>query len=277
MKQNPRISIVTPSFNQGAFLERTIKSVLDQNYPNLEYIIIDGGSIDGSVDIIRQYEHRLRYWHSEVDRGQTDAICKGMTIATGDILAYVNSDDVLLPGSLASVANSIPISVPSWLVGHQHIIDELDTLLCRRPVFPFSLGDIWYNNYFVPQECTFFSRIMLDEIGGFDYSFNYAMDMHAWLRMASISAPVLLPAYVGCFRVHSAQKTSQMHKYLEEGIRARELVSSWRCARGLSALPRKPILTGRYHRAAKALYYLARGGPRLLSEILNFQRLYRPI
>ena len=101
----PRISIVTPSYNQARFLEKTIRSVLDQEYPNLEYIVMDGGSDDGSVEILRRYSNRLTYWRSSRDDGQADAIKRGFTLATGDILGWVNSDDLLLPGSLEHVAH----------------------------------------------------------------------------------------------------------------------------------------------------------------------------
>src|SRR5262245_41237730 len=100
----PRISIVTPSYNQGKFIEETIRSVIDQGYTNLEYIIIDGGSTDESIDIIRRYEKHLAYWVSESDRGAADAISKGFTRATGEIFAYLNSDDVYLPGTLQTIA-----------------------------------------------------------------------------------------------------------------------------------------------------------------------------
>ena len=102
----PRISIVTPSFNQGQFLEETIRSVLEQGYPNLEYMVIDGGSTDGSIEIIRKYEKRLAYWTSEPDRGQADAINKGWRRATGEILAYLNSDDTYCPNALRLAAEA---------------------------------------------------------------------------------------------------------------------------------------------------------------------------
>lgn len=275
MPYTPLISIVTPSFNQGTFLERTITSVLNQNYPRVEYIVIDGNSTDDSVDIVKKYAHRLAYWCSESDQGQTDAICKGLEIAHGDILAYLNSDDVLRPGALALVAEHLPIDKPHWLVGHQQIIDERDTVVCRRPVFPFNLGDVWHNNYLIPQECTFFNRAILHDIGGFDSSFHYAMDMHAWLRMASLVSPILLPEYLGCFRVHHAQKTSRIDNYFAEVHIAKDLVSQWREARGLAAIPPKPHIRGRLHKAAKALYYLSVGGPGMLRDIFHFQQTYR--
>ena len=275
MPHQPLISIVTPSFNQGKFLERTIASVLDQNYPRVEYIVIDGKSTDNSLDIITKYSHRIAYWCSESDQGQTDAIQKGLKIARGDILAYLNSDDVLRPGALALVAENLRIDKPQWLVGNQQIIDDLDNVICRRPIFPFSLSDIWYNNYLIPQECTFFNRSILDAIGGFDSSFTYAMDMHAWLRMASLAHPVLLRDYLGCFRVHPAQKTSRMDNYFAEVHLAKELASQWREALGLVRTPPKPLIKGRLHKAAKALYYLAVGGPAMLRDILHFQQTYR--
>ena len=124
----PRISIVTPSFNQGRFLERTILSVLNQNYPNLEYIVMDGGSTDESVEIIKKYENYLAYWISEKDNGQSDAIKKGFQKSTGEILAWLNSDDIYLSGALRGVAGFFRDGKGTEVVyGNRYIIDEPTT------------------------------------------------------------------------------------------------------------------------------------------------------
>ena len=126
----PKISVVTPSFNQAAYLERTILSVLDQDYPNIEYIIIDGGSTDGSVDIIRQYAHRLTHWVSEPDRGQAHAINKGLQQATGKWVAWQNSDDFFYPGTFLQLAQMAAIEPDADLIiGNMNLIDKDDMLL----------------------------------------------------------------------------------------------------------------------------------------------------
>src|SRR5882672_3579012 len=126
----PTISIVTPSYNQGSYLEKTILSVLDQEYPNIEYIVIDGGSTDNSVDIIKKYEKHLKYWVSEQDRGQSNAINKGFSHATGDLLAWLNSDDYYMPGALWTLA-TMAMANPeaSAFVGTGRVVDETGNIL----------------------------------------------------------------------------------------------------------------------------------------------------
>src|SRR3954471_24092640 len=154
----PRLSIITPSFNQAAFIERTIESVLDQNYPDLEYIIVDGGSTDGSVDIIRRYEDRLAWWVSEPDNGQTDALNKGLRRATGDVIAYINSDDHYLPGAFDTAIAALERSRALWTVGTCHFKDADDNLIeSWQPAPPWTPRRQWWliDPWGVPQAATF--------------------------------------------------------------------------------------------------------------------------
>jgi len=150
-EMQPRISIVTPSFNQAAFLEDTIRSVLSQNYPNLEYIIMDGGSTDGSVDIIRRYERDLAYWGSEKDGGAADAIAKGFSKATGDIFAYLNSDDIYLPGSLEAIAQTMADSAADVAYGNTYWIDTAGSTLGERRQTPFARMGYLYGGFDLQQ------------------------------------------------------------------------------------------------------------------------------
>jgi glycosyltransferase involved in cell wall biosynthesis len=162
--KHPRISIITPSFNQAQFLERTICSVLDQQYPNLEYFVMDGGSTDGSVEIIRKYEKHLTSWISEKDAGQTDAINKGLSRCTGDIVAYINSDDVYLPNTLHHIAKLMSgPNAANWVIGQCRQIDENDkdlgafehskptsflSYLCRESGLLPQPSSFWHADFF---------------------------------------------------------------------------------------------------------------------------------
>ena len=184
---DPRITVVTPSFNQGAFLEQTIQSVLNQNYPNLEYMVVDGASTDQSVDIIRRYADRLTYWVSEPDKGQTEAINKGLARATGDILAYVNSDDLYEPGSLAHVAELFTVNpAVDVIYGGCQFIDEQGHPLSKNEVPSFDLESLLLGN-FIAQPATFWTRSVWERVGRFDESLHYVMDYDYWLRCASLN------------------------------------------------------------------------------------------
>src|SRR4051812_33606750 len=160
MSSLPRITVVTPSFNQAQYLEQTIRSVLDQGYPNLEYIVIDGGSTDGSVDILRRYDDELAYWVSEPDAGQSWAINRGIERATGDVVAYINSDDYYLPGAFAHAMPLFADTGIRWVAGTCEYRNEDGTLdvlwVPKRPTGPRPgwIRNIWY----VPQASSFWRR-----------------------------------------------------------------------------------------------------------------------
>ena len=183
----PKISIVTPSFNQGQYLEETILSVLNQDYPALEFFIIDGGSTDGSVEIIKKYAHRLTYWESKPDRGQSHAINKGFRMASGEIVAWLNSDDLLAPGALKVVAQAWQKNPRLGLIsGQTEIIDQ-----AGKPtgnVFgsePNVINSLLSSENPVSQPSTFFSTSALKEVGFLDETLHMSMDWDLWLRIGA--------------------------------------------------------------------------------------------
>ncbi len=183
----PKITIVTPSFNQGAFLEKTIQSVVAQNYPNLEYLIIDGGSADDSLDTIRKYEPHLSYWVSEPDKGQSHAINKGLARASGELLGWLNSDDYLLPGALEKVARAyLEDPTVGAVYGQGHIVDDDGAVIYTpllRPVTLESLYDWCYGNDFMQPSCLF-TKEAWEECGPLDESIHISLDVDLWLKIA---------------------------------------------------------------------------------------------
>jgi len=212
----PRISIVTPSYNQGQFLERTILSVLNQNYPNLEYIIMDGGSTDGSVEIIRKYEMYLAYWVSEKDDGQSHAIKNGFAKSTGKILAWLNSDDVYLPGTLLRVGRTFREKPNIDVVyGNKYLTDEEDRIIGERrltPCIPFvSTPGFLYGGFGVYQPASFWATDLYDRVGEIDPSFVHCMDNDLFARFALAHARLkFVREYFTGFRIHRDSKTSTL-------------------------------------------------------------------
>jgi glycosyltransferase involved in cell wall biosynthesis len=229
MSDLPTITIVTPSFNQALYLEKTIRSVLDQRYPALRYVIIDGGSTDGSVDIIRRYESQLAYWVSENDAGQSDALNKGFTSlpappSKGHIMTWLNSDDILLPGALQAVGETFaryPQIV--WLTGQSASTDVHDRLRLSRLKTGHFRGLIqrgWYHGRalgFIRQEGTFWRRELWEKAGGtLDVNKRYAMDFDLWRRFALFADLVTIDRHLAAFRFQPEQKTAAIGRYYAE-------------------------------------------------------------
>lgn len=216
---NPKISIITPSFNQGSFIEETILSVLDQNYPNIEYIIIDGGSTDESVDIIRKYDDKLTFWVSESDDGQADAINKGLQKATGDWVGFLNSDDILKPGALHKIAESSQSDNPDWICGGVHIFgnDGADYGI-KQPSPSRQIADWLVYDAQVPQQGSFWKRELISKVGLMNTSFHFAFDMEYWIRLVTYDYfPKIIPDTLAGFRIHEITKSmGGRSKFIQE-------------------------------------------------------------
>lgn len=203
----PKLSIVTPSFNQGQFLEKTIKSVLDQGHSNLEYLVVDGGSSDNSVEIIRRYEKHLAYWVSEPDRGQAHAINKGLACATGDIFAFINSDDLYLPGAFSAVVDYFQQHPDcDWLCGDTVMFGEGHAEEVIRARVPKSAAHCLAWSYNAPQPGMFWKRKLLT--GGFDEQWRYCFDHELYVRLLLAGHRChYLPRSLGAYRLHGESKT----------------------------------------------------------------------
>ena len=215
----PRITVVTPSYNQGRFVEETIRSVLLQGYPNLEYIVVDGGSTDGSVDIVQDYEDHLTYWVSEPDSGQSDAINKGWARATGDILAWLNSDDVYARGALSRAATFLSGHPDVGAVyGDSQYIDEVGNPLYMHPARPFDYLAM-LGKGFIPQPSSFVRRSVIDHTGALDVGLQYSLDFDLWMRVGLVTQVAYVRETLSWFRVQPRMKGLTLRSR-----KARELV-----------------------------------------------------
>jgi len=217
-KTLPRISIITPSFNQGRFIRQTIDSVLSQNYPNLEYIVMDGGSTDSTLSILRSYGSKV-IWESKKDKGQSDALNKGFKRASGEIIAYLNSDDVYLPNTLFTVGEYfLEHQKAMWVTGDYFIIDA-DNKKIQSYVVSYkkylrnkpSFARLCVANYII-QPSTFWRSSLFREIGYFNESFRYCMDYDFWMRIISKYPLHVLPRHFSLFRIHNTSKGGSQYK-----------------------------------------------------------------
>ena len=208
-KTTPLVSIVVPSFNQAKYLDATLQSIFSQSYPNIEVIVIDGGSTDGSKQILEQYGSRLKYWVSEPDNGQTHAINKGFARASGEVLAWLNSDDLLMPGAVAR-------AVASFYSDKQTDVVYGDRVIINEDSWDIGVWRTWHAHDsvlayadFIPQETLFWRRTVWDKVGAsLDENFQFAMDWDLLLRFKAANANFKkLDAFQGAFRFHPEQKT----------------------------------------------------------------------
>lgn len=207
MQTQPRISIVTPSFNQGRFIEETIRSVIDQDYPDIEHIVVDGASTDETLEVLQRYTGKIR-WLSEPDHGQADAINKGLRMATGDILAYLNSDDAYLPGAFASAAAAFARHPEVGLAyGDCYAVDENGQRYGLIRGHPYNVKRMIMRGEFVPQQAAFWSRQVMDTVGMFDASLHFCMDHDYFIRIGQRFPGFYLGQPLANFRFHGASKT----------------------------------------------------------------------
>jgi len=227
MSDLPLVSIVTPSFNQVAYLEQTIRSVLDQNYPRIEYLVVDGGSTDGSVDIIRKYQNQLAWWVSEPDLGQADGINKGLARARGDVVAWLNSDDYYLAGAIERAVAALAADAQLGMVYSDVLaVDGQGELINIMRYDDWNLADLMAFNI-IGQPGVFMRRNVLQQVGYLDLSYRYILDHHLWLRVARVSRIKYVREQWAAARYHEmAKNVSQASGFGEEAFKLLKWMSS---------------------------------------------------
>ncbi len=271
----PLVSIITPSYNQAESLEKTIRSVLEQDYPNIQYLVVDGGSTDGSVDIINQYSRRIDWWISEPDNGQADALNKGLARAKGEIIAWLNSDDIYRPGAVRQAVDVLLANPELGMVyGKLDSIDRAGELFNTISYRQYNLLDL-LTFRIIGQPTVFMRREVLQRAGPLDPSFSYLLDHHLWLRMLQLAPMKYIPAVWAAARHHpSAKNVAQAARFGEEAFRILE----WAQAHpGLGDMVRKHWRT--VHAGAhrlEARYLLEGGEPGLALKAYGRVLVARP-
>ena len=219
MPDNLKFSVITPSFNQGQFIEDTIKSVLAQNYDHFEHIIMDGGSTDNTIEILKKYPHII--WKSEKDKGQTHAINKALKIATGDIICWLNSDDMVCKNAFTKINNFfIANSSLSCVTGNLIRIDKYGKTLVKEKAVPLDYDGLLNKGQRVQQMSTFFRKSVFDKVGLLDESYHFTMDHELWVRIASNFKFEIVNEDLAMFRIYQDSKTGSSElKFVKELLR----------------------------------------------------------
>lgn len=215
----PLVSIITPSYNQAAYLEQTMTSVLEQDYPNIEYIVVDGASTDGSVDIIRRYADKLAWWISEPDAGQAAAINKGFSRATGEIVAWLNSDDYYFPGAISAAVNAFDAHPDAGLIyGDVRSVDGDGNPINIQIFLPYTLENLMAFQI-ISQPAVFMRRSVLEQAGYLNLDYHFLLDHHLWLRMARLASMVYIPKTLAAARYHpEAKNVSKAAEFGQEAF-----------------------------------------------------------
>jgi glycosyltransferase involved in cell wall biosynthesis len=255
----PRISVVMPSYNQQQFLERSILSVLNQNYPDFELIIIDGGSHDGTLDVIKKYQRHLAYWESGQDEGQSDALNKGFAHATGEIYGWLNSDDLYLPGAFFRAMEAFRIEASARVVfGDWWEIDGEDRVVSVNYAFDFNLGHFIHEGFHLNSQAMFWRREAHQRFGKFDVALHRTMDYDLILRLGLAEGQAAfrrIPHPLACFRRHAQQKTQGFDRAVQE--EHRRIAAQNKVGIKYSQLGKALRLAYRFRRA---YWYVKRGG-----------------
>ncbi len=253
-----KISIITPSFNQADYLDETIRSVLDQNYPDLEYLIADGASTDGSVSIIKEHSERLTWWVSEMDAGQADAINKGFSRATGEIIAWLNSDDVYLPDTLGKVAALFEQNTDVGIIyGDVLSIDGEGNPINVQRFAPYTVDDLAAFKI-ISQPGVFMRRNVLEQAGYLDQNYHFLLDHHLWLRIAQLAPMVYTPQILAKARYHDdAKNIAHAERFGHEAFQILEWMKTQPMLVKTLEKNKRKILAGAHHLDA---FYLVEAG-----------------